>query len=114
MVRRGSTVRVRQRACKIPAHGDFRSERLALRRTCGRYGAVYGAFAFARTALSIADGHAWVINDLSHSADEIACATTAVVKTLVFGTNASHTAKLTPKDVSIAPDGTAWIALQAF
>ena len=23
MVRRGSTVRVRQRACKIPAHGDF-------------------------------------------------------------------------------------------
>src|SRR5437868_12162165 len=29
MVRRGSTVRVRQRACKIPAHGDF-----SFRTTC--------------------------------------------------------------------------------
>jgi streptogramin lyase len=66
------------------------------------------------TALSVADGYAWVINDLSHSADEIDCATTTVVKTLVFGTNRPDTAKLTPKNVSIAPDGTAWIALQSF
>jgi DNA-binding beta-propeller fold protein YncE len=66
------------------------------------------------TALSVADGHAWVINDLSHSANEIDCGTTAVVKTLVFGTNAPRTAKLTPKGVSMASDGTAWIALQSF
>ncbi len=50
MVRRGSTVRVRQRACKIPAQGSFRSDGLALRRACGGCGAVYGAFAHAGAA----------------------------------------------------------------
>jgi hypothetical protein len=45
MVRRGSTVRVRQRALqKSRKPVAFRSERLAEAPVCGRYGAVYGAF----------------------------------------------------------------------
>src|SRR5690242_16757323 len=49
MVRRGSTVRVRQRALqKRRTSALSRSGRLALRRTCGGYGAVYGAFASTR------------------------------------------------------------------
>ena len=50
MVRRGSTVRVRQRACKIPAHGDF-SGRLALDSACSGYGAVNRAFKHASRPL---------------------------------------------------------------
>jgi hypothetical protein len=47
MVRRGSTVRVRQRALQKRRKSAFlRSDRLAPRRMCGGYGAVYGAFAF--------------------------------------------------------------------
>jgi hypothetical protein len=50
MVRRGSTVRVRQRALQKPRKSGFlRSGRLAPRRMCSGYGAVYGAFSF-RTA----------------------------------------------------------------
>src|SRR6476619_4030575 len=46
MVRRGSTVRVRQRALqKRRTSALLRSGRLARRRTCGGYGADYGAFA---------------------------------------------------------------------
>src|SRR5579884_475386 len=46
MVRRGSTVRVRQRALqKRRTSALSRSGQLASRRTCGGYGAVYGAFA---------------------------------------------------------------------
>ena len=46
MVRRGSTVRVRQRALqKRRTWALSRSGRLAPTRTCGRYGAVHGAFA---------------------------------------------------------------------
>jgi len=46
MVRRGSTVRVRQRALQKRRKSALcRSGRLAPRRTCGGYGAVYGAFA---------------------------------------------------------------------
>src|SRR5579872_195789 len=46
MVRRGSTVRVRQRALqKRRTSALSRSGGLAHRRTCGGYGAVYGAFA---------------------------------------------------------------------
>src|SRR5919204_2232800 len=45
MVRRGSTVRVRQRALqKRRTSALFRSERVAPRRTCTGYGALYGAF----------------------------------------------------------------------
>jgi DNA-binding SARP family transcriptional activator/streptogramin lyase len=66
------------------------------------------------TAISVADDHAWVIDDISHSADEIDCTTARVVRTLVFGSNAARTPKLTPKDVSIAADGSAWIAIQSF
>jgi hypothetical protein len=43
MVRRGSTVRVRQRAWKSPCARYFRSGRLAGAPVCGGYGAVYGA-----------------------------------------------------------------------
>src|SRR6266516_5638916 len=44
MVRRGSTVRVRQRALqKRRTSAPFRSERLAPPRMCSGYGAVYGA-----------------------------------------------------------------------
>jgi hypothetical protein len=47
MVRRGSTVRVRQRALqKRRTSALFCSARLAPERTCGGYGAVYGAFRF--------------------------------------------------------------------
>jgi hypothetical protein len=46
MVRRGSTVRVRQRALqKRRTSALSRSALLAAPRTCGGYGAVYGAFA---------------------------------------------------------------------
>src|SRR5438094_45643 len=46
MVRRGSTVRVRQRALqKRRTSALSRSGRLALDPACGGYGAVYGAFA---------------------------------------------------------------------
>jgi hypothetical protein len=46
MVRRGSTVRVRQRALqKRRTSAPLRSERLALDPACVGYGAVYGAFA---------------------------------------------------------------------
>jgi hypothetical protein len=49
MVRRGSTVRVRQRALQNRRTSALsRSGRLAPTRTCGGYGAVYGAFALAR------------------------------------------------------------------
>jgi hypothetical protein len=45
MVRRGSTVRVRQRALQKPrTTGLFTSDRFADSRTWGRYGALYGAF----------------------------------------------------------------------
>jgi hypothetical protein len=45
MVRRGSTVRVRQRALQKPrSRGVFRSVRLAGCPACGGYGALYGAF----------------------------------------------------------------------
>jgi hypothetical protein len=45
MVRRGSTVRVRQRALQNPRKpGLFVSDRFAGSRTWGRYGALYGAF----------------------------------------------------------------------
>src|SRR5437764_14003028 len=45
MVRRGSTVRVRQRALqKRRTSALSRSDRLAPDRTCSGYGAVYGAF----------------------------------------------------------------------
>src|SRR5262245_46549429 len=51
MVRRGSTVRVRQRALqKRRTSALSRSGRLALHPACGGCGAVYGAFAF-RTPL---------------------------------------------------------------
>jgi hypothetical protein len=51
MVRRGSTVRVRQRALqKRRTSAPLRSERLALDPACGGYGVVYGAFAL-RTRL---------------------------------------------------------------
>ncbi len=51
MVRRGSTVRVRQRALqKRRTSALSRSGRLAPCRTCGGYGAVYGAFALAATS----------------------------------------------------------------
>jgi hypothetical protein len=44
MVRRGSTVRVRQRALQKPRKsGLSRSDRLAPGRSCGGYGAVFGA-----------------------------------------------------------------------
>jgi hypothetical protein len=44
MVRRGSTVRVRQRALQNPrTSGCSRSDRLAFRQSCAGYGAVYGA-----------------------------------------------------------------------
>jgi hypothetical protein len=50
MVRRGSTVRVRQRALQKSSTSPLlRSARLAGSAACGGYGAVYGAFAF-RTA----------------------------------------------------------------
>jgi hypothetical protein len=53
MVRRGSTVRVRQRALqKRRTSALFRAARLALRRACGGYGTVYGAFAHARPVVS--------------------------------------------------------------
>jgi len=49
MVRRGSSVRVRQRALqKRRKSVPSRSDRLAPCRTCGGYGAVYGAFRFRR------------------------------------------------------------------
>jgi hypothetical protein len=52
MVRRGSTVRVRQRALQSPCKsGPFLPAPLAELPTCARYGAVYGALRF-RTALS--------------------------------------------------------------
>ena len=45
MVRRGSTVRVRQRALQKPRKtGLFLSVALAQSPACGRYGALYGAF----------------------------------------------------------------------
>ena len=45
MVRRGSTVRVRQRALQSPCKSaDLCSGRLADSAACGGYGAVYGAF----------------------------------------------------------------------
>jgi hypothetical protein len=45
MVRRGSTVRVRQRALQKPSTmALFVSDRFADSRTWGRYGALYGAF----------------------------------------------------------------------
>src|SRR4051794_26476543 len=48
MVRRGSTVRVRQRALQNRRKSALcRSGRLAPRRMWGGYGAVYGAFAYA-------------------------------------------------------------------
>ena len=51
MVRRGSTVRVRQRALQERRRSALsRSGQLARRRTCGGYGAVYGAPALASTA----------------------------------------------------------------
>ena len=51
MVRRGSTVRVRQRALQNPRKsGSFRSMQLAQAPVCGGYGADYGAFGF-RTRL---------------------------------------------------------------
>src|SRR5919106_1794845 len=59
MVRRGSTVRVRQRALqKRRKPAPSRSDRLAPRRTCSGYGAVYGAFAF-RTPAAGAENAAW-------------------------------------------------------
>jgi hypothetical protein len=52
MVRRGSTVRVRQRALRNPRKsGTSCSGRLARRPSCGEYGAVYGAFASASHSL---------------------------------------------------------------
>jgi hypothetical protein len=49
MVRRGSTVRVRQRALQKRRKSRFPVQfRPAPSRTCGGYGAVYGAFAHAR------------------------------------------------------------------
>jgi hypothetical protein len=52
-IERGSTVRIRQRALQKPRKsGLFRSDRLAPRRSCDRYGAVYGAFSFRTAAES--------------------------------------------------------------
>jgi hypothetical protein len=49
MVRRGSTVRVRQRALQKPRKSRlFRSARVARAPVCGGYGAGYGAFRFKR------------------------------------------------------------------
>ena len=49
MVRRGSTVRVRQRALQKPCTAPLSlSDRLARRPACGGYGALYGAFRFRR------------------------------------------------------------------
>jgi DNA-binding SARP family transcriptional activator/DNA-binding beta-propeller fold protein YncE len=62
-----------------------------------------------------AGGHdAWVINDLSHSANEIDCHTAAIAHTVVFGANRVGAPKLSPTSVAVAPDGTAWITLQSF
>jgi hypothetical protein len=55
MVRRGSTVRVRQRAPQERRTSAlFCSARLAPERTCGGYGAVYGAFRFEVLAVHVA------------------------------------------------------------
>jgi hypothetical protein len=54
MVRRGSTVRVRQRALQKRRKSALsRSDGLALCRTCGGYGAVYGAFALGTRLLRV-------------------------------------------------------------
>jgi hypothetical protein len=54
MVRRGSTVRVRQRALqKRRTSALFCSGRVARHRTCGRYGAVYGAFSCKKSDLDL-------------------------------------------------------------
>src|SRR6266508_1028335 len=45
-IERGSTVRVRQRALQKRTSALFCSDGLAPGRTCGGYGAVYGAFRF--------------------------------------------------------------------
>src|SRR5919201_5542590 len=57
MVRRGSTVRVRQRALqKRRTSALSRSGRLAPRPTCDGYGAVYGAFASTTWSLGAESG----------------------------------------------------------
>src|SRR5438045_3045775 len=62
MVRRGSTVRVRQRALqKRRTSALSRSERLALDPACGGYGAVYGAFA-SRKRHPYADVRSWLMS----------------------------------------------------
>jgi hypothetical protein len=49
MVRRGSTVRVRQRALQRPRKAGLLSARLARSPACGRYGALNGAFRSKRS-----------------------------------------------------------------
>jgi hypothetical protein len=57
MVRRGSTVRVRQRALQKPRKsGLFLSSQLAESPACGRYGALYGAFRFENQSASRRSG----------------------------------------------------------
>src|SRR5712672_1725470 len=71
MVRRGSTVRVRQRALqKRRTPALLRSDQLAPRRLCGGYGAVYGAFAL-RTS-DVAESVSETAECLAQSGDVLA------------------------------------------
>ena len=56
MVRGGRRFESVRGLAKSPLTGIFRSRRLALRRTCGGYGAAYGAFAFRNAARGIWPG----------------------------------------------------------
>jgi hypothetical protein len=69
MVRRGSTVRVRQRALqKGRKSALYFSDRLAGRRTWARYGALYGAFR-SKTLLLVCLG--WVLGECKREASAL-------------------------------------------
>jgi DNA-binding SARP family transcriptional activator/DNA-binding beta-propeller fold protein YncE len=65
-------------------------------------------------AVAAARSTAWVANDISHTVDEIDCQRGAVLRALVLGANAPGQPKLTPSAVTTAPEGSAWVTVNAF
>lgn len=65
-------------------------------------------------SVAAAGSTAWVVDDLSHTLEEIDCAHGTVLRTLVLGANGPGKPKLTPSAVVVLPDGGAWVAVNSF
>src|SRR5947207_15622896 len=114
MVRRGSTVRVRQRALqKACTATAYRAEPLAPSSTCGGYGALYGAFRSKTSSAARAESP---LSQLSKAAEKSliswspssprsTCASSAPILTSVHTSSASDASRRKTAD-SVARDVT--------